>query len=149
MLVKALLCRVKIINVGENMKNKILAIFICVLLLLSVSVPVAFAGEEAPDLTLNFNERYTDISEYEDINDPYLDLGQNKEDKEQKRDIYVVVLVVLLVISIIVFVRTLRRVPEGVEEEPVAKKVRIPKSSIEKKPESTSAPNLADEEKTE
>lgn len=131
------------------MKNKILGIFICVLLLLSVAVPVTLAAEEAPDLTLDFNKRYTDISEYEDVNDPYLDLGKNKEDKEQKRDIYVVVLVVLLVVAIVIFVRALRRVPEDVEGEPAVKKVRIPKSSIEKKPESTPAPNLADEEKTE
>ncbi len=129
------------------MKNKILAIFICVLLILSVATPVVLAGGETPDLTLDFNKRYTDISEYEDLNDPYLDLGKNKEEKEQKRDIYVVVLVVLLIIAIVVFVRTLRRVPEGVEE-PTAKKVRIPKSSIEK-PTATPAPTLADEEKTE
>ena len=116
-------------------------------MILSVAVPVAFATEEAPDLTLDFNKRYTDILEYEDVNDPFLDLGQNKEDKEQKRDIYVVVLVVLLVIAIVIFVATLRRVPENVEDEPVAQKVRIPKSSIEKKTESTPSQNLADEEK--
>lgn len=130
------------------MKTKILSIFICVLLMLSVMVPVALAEEDVPELTLDFNKRYTDISEYDEVNDPYLDLGKNAEEKEQKRNIYVAVLVVLLVIAIIVFVRAIRKVPES-EEESTVKKVRVPKSSIEGSKATATTPSLADEEKTE
>ncbi len=70
---------------------------------------IAFADE--PDLTLDFNKRYTDISEYEDVNDPFLDFGAEKEAKEQKRNIYATILIVLLIIAIIIFIRTLKKTP--------------------------------------
>ncbi len=145
---KAFGSRFKNINEGANMKSKILSVFLCVVLFLSLAAPVALASGDIPELTLDFNKRYTDISEYEDVNDPFLDFGEKKEEKEQKRNIYVVVLVVLLIIAIVVFIRAMRRVPDDMDEETTVKKVKIPKSSVEK-PKATAQPNLADEEKSE
>lgn len=138
----------KKINEGANMKNKILSVFLCVILFLSLVTPVALASNNSPELTLDFNKRYTDISDYDDINDPYLNLEENRQEKEQKRNIYAAVLIVLLIIAIIVFIRAIRRVPDEIEDEPTAKKVRIPKSSV-KKSKTTTETSLADEEKTE
>ncbi len=94
------------------MKNKILALVLCAFVCFLLCVPAIAANEEVPQLTLDFNKRYTDISEYEDVNDPYLDLDGNKEEKEKNRNIYVIILVVLLLIAVLVFVRALRKVPD-------------------------------------
>lgn len=90
------------------MKKKILALVICIVVFFAAALPV----DAEPDLTLDFNKRYTDISEYEDVNDPYLDLGKNSEATEQKRNIYAVVLCICLVVAIAVFIYTLRKVPD-------------------------------------
>lgn len=95
------------------MKNKILAVCLCVFIFFSMCFPALAAKEEdLPQLTIDFNKRYTDISEYDDVNDPYLDLGEASEEKEQNRNIYVIVLVALLIIAIVVFVRALKKVPD-------------------------------------
>ena len=124
------------------MKRKILSIVLTFVLMIGVCVPVFAEESTDPLLTLDFNKRYTDISEYEDVNDPYLDFGVEKEKNEEKRDIYAIVLIVLLVIAIVVFIYTLRKNPTNIE-----KKVKDEKSdTAEKTDEPTS---LKDEEKTE
>lgn len=101
----------------------------------------AFANNaDEPQLTLDFNKRYTDISEYDDVNDPYLDFGAEKREKEERRNIYAIILVVLLIISIIVFIVVLKRQP-SVEELSGSLKQ---KPKIQKK-----EPSLKDEEKSD
>lgn len=90
------------------MKKILISLLMCIMLICSASVTVS----AEPDLTIDFNKRYTDISDYEDVNDPYLDLDKNAEEKEQKRNVYVIVLSVCLVVAVGVFIYTLRKVPD-------------------------------------
>lgn len=124
------------------MKTKLISVIMCVVIMISMLVMCGAAAEKEPDLTLDFNKRYTDILEYDEVSDPYLDTTKNSEEKQQKRDIYVVVLVVLLIIAIIVFVYTLRKVPA---EKELERKKKPELDSSGKKQETT----LADEEKQE
>ena len=90
------------------MKTKFFSLLISVIILFSMGV-TAYAEV---DLTLDFNKRYTDILEYDEVNDPLLDLAENAKAKEQKRNTYAIVLVVCLVIAVAVFIYTLRKVPD-------------------------------------
>ena len=90
------------------MKTKFLSLLMFVIILFSMAV-TAYAE---PDLTIDFNKRYTDILEYDEVNDPLLNLEENAQAKEQKRNVYVVVLVACLVVAVVVFIYTLRKVPD-------------------------------------
>lgn len=90
------------------MKKTILSLIMCIIIVFGASVSVS----AEPDLTLDFNKRYTDISEVGEIDDPFLETNKNSQEKEQKRNIYVIILSVCLVVAIGVFVYTLRKVPD-------------------------------------
>ena len=126
------------------MRKTLLSLLMCIVLLFGASVSVS----AEPDLTIDFNKRYTDISYYDDVNDPYLDLDKNSEEKQQKRNIYVVVLSVCLVAAIGVFIYTLRKVPdEDTFEKNEKKKIRGT-SSENTADSSSKEKSLKDEEKT-
>lgn len=126
------------------MKKKLLALIMCVVVIFGASVSVS----AEPDLTIDFNKRYTDISEFEDVNDPYLDLDKNYEEKQQKRNIYAVVLGILLVVAVVIFVYTLRRVPdEATFEAKEKRKLKGGKSEDSSSSGSDTAKTLKDEEK--
>ena len=93
------------------MKKILLSLIICVVVVFGSSVSVA----AEPDLTLDFNKRYTDISEVDEADEPYFDASSSSQEKEQKRNIYVIVLCICLVIAIVVFIYTLRKVPSEKE----------------------------------
>ncbi len=90
------------------MKTKFFSLLISVLIFFSMAVTVYAEA----DLTLDFNNRYTDILEYDEVDDPLLDLAANAKEKEQKRNVYAIVLVICLVIAVAVFIYTLRKVPD-------------------------------------
>ena len=129
------------------MKKKILSLLLCIIIMGSFCVFGVAANEDEPDLTLDFNKRYTNISEYDDVNDPYLDFAAEKEEKEQKRNIYAIILVVLLVIAIIIFIRTLKKTPALPE---ATNNTSGSDKAIENDGEkSKGLSSLADEEKTD
>lgn len=126
------------------MRKTLLSLLMCIVLLFGASVSVS----AEPDLTIDFNKRYTDISYYDEVNDPYLDSDKNSEEKQQKRNIYVVVLSVCLVAAIGVFIYTLRKVPdEDTFEKNEKKKIRGT-SSENTADASSKEKSLKDEEKT-
>ena len=111
------------------MKKRLVSFLLCIIMVLGSSVTVS----AEPDLTLDFNKRYTDISYFDEVNDPYLDLDKNSEAKQQKRNIYVVVLCVCLVAAIGVFIYTLRKVPSEDEMQAGSdKSLLMPKNKKEK-----------------
>ncbi len=125
------------------MKKILLSLVMCGIVLFATVLQVS----AEPDLTIDFNKRYTDISEFEDVDDPYLDLDKQAESRAQKRNVYAIVLIVCLVVAIVVFVYTLRKVPnEAAFEAKEKKKLR----GVEHKDEKASedATSIKDEEKT-
>ena len=119
------------------MKKRLLSFLLCITVLFCSSVSVS----AEPDLTLDFNKRYTDISEFDEVNDPYLDLDRNSEAKQQKRNVYVAVLSVCLVAAIGVFIYTLRKVPSEAEMQADTDK-RLLKKKLKKEK------NTEDEDKS-
>ncbi len=124
------------------MKRKIFSLILTFVVLLGVFVPVAYAEEDDIELTIDVNKRYTDISYYDEVSDPLLDLGAEREAKENRRNIYIAILVILLVVAIVVFVFTIRRVPD--EQETLASAPPVTKIKVHKKREET---KIKDEEK--
>lgn len=96
------------------MTKRFLAILFSVLVLFTMCTPVAFAVTEEGELelTIDVNERYTDIAEEAESDNLFLYGEKEEEEKNVKRNTYVAVLSVALVISIIILVITLRRVPK-------------------------------------
>ena len=105
--------------------KKIIALVLCVIIALSAAISVS----AEVDLTLDFNKRYTDIYEHDEIDDPYLDTQRNSREAQQKRNIYVVVLLILLIIAIAVFVYTLKKVPTEEQLTEKNKERRIKRKS--------------------
>ncbi len=131
------------------MNKKIMSFVLCIITLLCVLTPSVCAEtqEAEVELTLNPNKRYTDIFYPDEVNDPLLDLDEDLEERENKRDGYVAVLVVLLVVALGVLVYTLRKAPD----EDKLKKIddeQTPKTKIivTKKKKETS---IEEEEKKE
>jgi hypothetical protein len=98
--------------------KKIIALTLCVLTLLTVTAPVCLAAESDDEImiTLDVNERYTDISEMNE-DDPYLSKSEETLEKERNKKVYIAVLVILLVVSLGVLVYTLKKVPSEKEIE--------------------------------
>ena len=96
------------------MTKKFLVILFSVLVLFTMCTPVAFAASEEGELelTIDVNERYTDIAEEAESDNLFLYGEIEEEEKNVKRNTYVAVLSVALVIAIIILVITLRRVPK-------------------------------------
>lgn len=94
------------------MKKFICWLIVVFTLLFSFST-VAFAAEKTETLNVvEFENRYTDISEFEDLNNPYLEAAKENDKSDEKRMVYIIVLVVLLIIAVGVFIYTLRKVPD-------------------------------------
>ena len=92
--------------------KKIVCSLVMVFVLFFSFAVVGFAAKETETLNvIDFENRYTDISELDDLNNPYLDAAKDYEGTDAKRTVYIVVLVVLLIVAIGVFVYTLRKVP--------------------------------------
>ena len=103
--------------------KKIIALLLCILAFCSVITPVCLAAEdEEIRITLDVNERYTNISEIDD-DDPYLGKSEETLQKDKNKKVYIAVLVILLVISLGILVYTLRKVPseKGIEEKDTKK----------------------------
>jgi hypothetical protein len=71
-------------------------------------MPVCYA--EDIEITLNVNERYTNISEM-DEDDPFMSKTEETLQKERSKKIYITALVTLLVVAIGVLIYTLNKVP--------------------------------------
>ncbi len=94
------------------MKVKLLSLFLCLLCFVSAFSVTALAEEaQAPAITINVEERYTDISYMDEVNDPLLEAQRESRTQAGKKTLYIVILVVLLVVAIIILVYNLRKVP--------------------------------------
>ncbi len=124
-----------------SMKIKFFSLMLSILMLFSVAVPAVCAATEGAEfeLTLVVNNRYTDIYFEEELNDPYLNMDSEKEELENKRNIYVAILGVLLVIAVGVLIYTLKKAPneealKKTDDEETPKttiKVMVPKKKTE------------------
>ena len=98
--------------------KKIVCLLLCVITLGSVVAPVCFASEKDEEImiTLDVNERYTDISEMNE-DDPFLSKSEETLNKERNKKVYIAVLVVLLLVSLCILLYTLKKVPSEKEIE--------------------------------
>ena len=83
--------------------------------LLSLCAPCAVAANEADfQLTIDVNERYTDIIDATEDEEFYKIYNNENEEKQAqtRRNTYIAVLVSALVVSVIVLVVSLKRVPK-------------------------------------
>jgi hypothetical protein len=93
--------------------KKLICFVLSLLCLLSLCAPCAMAANEADfQLTIDVNERYTDISDTVEGQDVFGYRNQEEKEKETKRNTYVAILSVALVISVIILVVCLKRVPK-------------------------------------
>ena len=89
------------------MKIKIISVFLVVLILLSAAAPAVFA-EGGFVLTLDEDERFTDIIEASDNQEKtYFDI--EKSSAAMTKTTYVIILSVLLAISVVVLAVTLHK----------------------------------------
>lgn len=96
------------------MVKKSFALLIGVLFLLGAFMPLAYGAADTPDfeLTIDVNERYTDISETIEGEDLFGYRQAEEKEKQIKRNTYIAVLSVALVISVAVLIVCIRRVPK-------------------------------------
>ena len=96
------------------MKKKIFAFVLCFIIVFSIPVSVSAAKETETMNLFGFDERYTDISEIDELGNPMIELSEEnkKENEDGKKLMYIIILSVLLVIAIGVFIYTLRKVPD-------------------------------------
>ncbi len=95
------------------MIKKNFGVIIALIMLLGILSPCAIAAKETDfQLTIDVNERYTDISETVEGEDLFGYRQKEAKEKETKRATYIAVLAVALVAAVIVLVVTLRRVPK-------------------------------------
>lgn len=93
--------------------KKILAVLITLMVLVGTLAPCVLAAEEAEfQLTIDVNERYTDISETVEGNDLFGYREKEQKEKETKRNTFIAILTVALVVAVIILVITLKRVPD-------------------------------------
>ncbi len=94
------------------MKNKILPIFLLVVLMFSAFSVTSFADEFL--FTVDVNEQYTDISYVDETNVlGEVQKEETQDDLQSKKTIYIAVLSVLLVISVIILIVTLKKAEQG------------------------------------
>ncbi len=96
------------------MTKRFLAVLFSVLVLFTTCTPVAFAKAEEGEieLTIDVNERYTDISDVAESDNLFLYGEKEEEAKNVKRNTYIAVLSVALVVAVIILVISLKRVPK-------------------------------------
>lgn len=93
--------------------KKLLCFVMSLVALLSLCAPCAVAANEADfQLTIDVNERYTDISDTVEGQDLFGYRQQEEKEKTTKRNTYIAILSVALVIAVIVLVVCLKRVPK-------------------------------------
>ena len=98
------------------MLKKLVAVLVCVIACFSVVAPctVASDAENEMVITIDVNERYTDISEIEDV-DNIIAPTDEEQKKESQKATYIAVLSIALVVAIIVLIVTLKRLPKESE----------------------------------
>ncbi len=93
--------------------KKLLCFVMSLVALFSLCAPCAVAAKEADfQLTIDVNERYTDISDTVEGQDLFGYRHQEEKEKTTKRNTYIAILSVALVIAVIILVVCLKRVPK-------------------------------------
>lgn len=118
------------------MKNRIIAIALCILLVLpfaalgvsaTESTTATTKAEYAFELTLDVNKRETDISfAGEGLEDLVINSDNDQTDaqKTSNKIIYICVLLVLLVIAIVILFVTIKRAPEEAQSEEASEETK-------------------------
>ncbi len=95
------------------MMKKCFSILIALIVLLGVLTPCTVAADEADfQLTIDVNERYTDISDTVEGEDVFGYRTTQAKEKETRRATYIAILSVALVAAVIILIVTVRRVPK-------------------------------------
>ncbi len=95
------------------MTKKVLAVLLSVMVLFTMCTPIAIAADEGEfELTIDVNNRYTDISEEADGENLFLYGEQAEKEKNAKRNTYIALLSVALVVAVVILVVSLKRVPK-------------------------------------
>lgn len=95
------------------MMRKMLVILMALLVVAGSCAPAALAADEPEfQLTIDVNERYTDISETIEGEDVFGYRQKEQKEKETKRNTFIAVMVAALVIAVVILVISLKRVPD-------------------------------------
>lgn len=96
------------------MKTKILSVLMCVIVFFGAVSPIAFAVEETTVMpfTVDPEKRVTDITELEEGENPFNFTQKEKEQRQNRKIMYIVVLCIALVAAIVVLVFNLRKIPD-------------------------------------
>ncbi len=141
------------------MKKRVLSLILTLVLCFCMAFS-AFSADDDFVFTVDFSERYTDISEVEDEDYKNIIAGTASESAGSvtRRNIYIVVLSVLLVAAVVVLIVTLKRsrdeqAEDEAEDEAEAlsniRKVNLKKKSLDEVTEeapNTKEPEIAEEQ---